>query len=279
MTMFTTSTDVSGILPDDYGPLIVQPVQRGSIAYQVSTNLGTTSTKMHVPIVTDDPSAAWVAEGAEITPDDGTLDELTITPTKIAGLTAITRELASDSSPAAAEIVGSGLARSIATRVDQAFFGAQSAPAQSGLGALSGVATVDAGSAWANLDPFLEAISNTETVGTNVTSFVANPADALLLAQLKDQTGSNRPLLGSDPTQPTRRLIHGVPLYVSPAVTAGTVWGIPRDRVLVVTREDVTLEVDKSVFFTSDRVAVKAIMRVGFGFPHAAAVQKITLGA
>ena len=32
-------------------------------------------------------------------------------------------------------------------------------------------------------------------------------------------------------------------------------------------RAGTRIEVDRSVFFTSDRVAVKATMRVGFGFP------------
>ncbi|MHB1063214.1 MAG: phage major capsid protein [Georgenia sp.] len=284
MTMFTTTTDVSGITPDDYGALIVQPVQAESVAYAVSTNIATRSTRFNVPIITEDPNAAWVAEGAEITADDATMEELTITPPKVAGLTAITRELAADSSPAAAEIVGQGLARNIARQIDAAFFGTSGASTvqPDGLEDLTGVNVVSTGAgvtAWANLDPFAEAIADAETVGAAVTAFVANPADALALAQLKDETGSNRPLLGTDPTQPTRRLVLGVPLYVSPAVSVGTVWGIPRDRALIITREDVTLEVDRSVYFTSDRVAVKAVMRAGFGFPHAAAIQKVTLAA
>jgi len=32
-----------------------------------------------------------------------------------------------------------------------------------------------------------------------------------------------------------------------------------------------------SVFFTSDRVAVRAVCRVGFAFPHPGAVVKVTL--
>ena len=41
-------------------------------------------------------------------------------------------------------------------------------------------------------------------------------------------------------------------------------------RVWLVLRDDTTVEADRSVFFTSDRAAVKAIMRVGFGLVHAA---------
>ncbi len=48
-------------------------------------------------------------------------------------------------------------------------------------------------------------------------------------------------------------------------------WGIPADRVMVVMRDDVRLEVSRDAYFSSDRVAVKATMRVGFAFPHPAA--------
>jgi HK97 family phage major capsid protein len=141
------------------------------------------------------------------------------------------------------------------------------------------VQTVAAGTAFDSLDVFAEAQSLAEQVGALVTSYVANPADALTLAKLKEGNGSNRPLLGSDPTAPTRRLISGVPLLVSAAVPAGTIWGLPQDRVVVVIKDDAKIETDRSVFFTSDRVAVKATMRVGFGFPQRAALIKITTAA
>ena len=59
----------------------------------------------------------------------------------------------------------------------------------------------------------------------------------------------------------------------------GTIWGLPAALINVVIREDVTMETDKSVFWISDRIAVKAVMRVGFGFPQPSAIVKITTGA
>lgn len=109
--------------------------------------------------------------------------------------------------------------------------------------------------------------------------FVANPADALVLAKLKDETGSNRPLLGIDATAPTKRNVLGVPLLTSPGVRVGSVWGIPKARAFVVRRQDVTLAVDRSAYFTSDRTAIKATLRVGFGFPRPAALQRVLLSS
>lgn len=182
-----------------------------SVAAQVATVVPTNATRTHIPLVTADPSAAWVAEGAEIAASDPTLDDAIVTPAKIAGLTIITNEFAADTSPAAAGIVGDGLSRDIARKIDSAFFGSKGAsPVQpAGLEHLVGVSAVDADADWANLDPFAAALANAERVGLAVDSFVANPADALILATLKESTTSQRPLLTSDPTQPSKRLIQG----------------------------------------------------------------------
>jgi hypothetical protein len=85
MALYTTTTDVSGILPDASGPLIVQPALAASIFAQVATTVTTCSHSYRIPIETADPAAAWVAEGAEITPSDPTLAELTVTPPRVPG--------------------------------------------------------------------------------------------------------------------------------------------------------------------------------------------------
>jgi HK97 family phage major capsid protein len=284
VSTYTSTAGIGGLLPEQYGDLIVQPVQAASIATKVATVVTTGAHDFHLPIVTADAGAAWVAEGDEIAPSDAAFAELVVTPRKLAGLTIVSRELAEDSTPAAAQVVGNSLARDMARKLDVAFFGNLALPAPAGLGALpttgaGAVSAVDAGAAFTDADPFAEALAAAEQVGATLTSFVANPADALALAKVKEATGSNKPLLGADPTAATRRVVLGVPLRVSPAVAAGTVWGIPAERVMVVLRDDVRLESSSDAYFSTDRVGVKATMRVGFAFPHPAAVVKISLTA
>jgi HK97 family phage major capsid protein len=277
MSIFTTN--VVPISPDQIESLIVMPVAKASVAMQVATLITTNATHTRIPRVMSDPSASWVAEGAEIGASDPTVDDIVITPAKLAGLTVVTNEAAADTSPAAANLIGAGLARDCARKLDIAFFGSKgvSTIQPAGLEDLVGFTPVDPGAAWDNLDPFAEAIANAEGLGLSVNAFVANPADALILAQLKAATGSNLPLLGADPTSSTRRLLQGVPLLVSSAVTVGTVWGLPQARSIIVRRNDVDLQVDKSAYFTSDRTAIRATMRVGFGWTEPAAIQKIEL--
>jgi hypothetical protein len=90
-----------------------------------------------------------------------------------------------------------------------------------------------------------EAQSLAETVGANISAFVAHPTDALALAQ-GQAAPLNSPLLGQDPTQPTRRQIFGVPLLVSSSVTAGYVWAPDGSRNYVVIRWDASVVADTS---------------------------------
>lgn len=138
---------------------------------------------------------------------------------------------------------------------------------------------VDAGSTFDDLDPFAEAVSKAEVVGAQITAWVTHPTTLLALAQLKKlTTGSNEPLLQPDPTMPTRRQILGVPLYWSPYVDQGAVWGVPGARTFVVLRSDAELVVDPSAYFSKDSLGIRSTMRVGFGFPHPEAIVRVGAG-
>ena len=128
-----------------------------------------------------------------------------------------------------------------------------------------------------SLGPFANAVSQAEREGAGVSAFAMNPATALMLETMKEVDGSRKALLGQDPTEPGIRRILGVPVVVSPAIAERVVWCYDRTRVVSVVREDVDLAVDESVFFTSHRVAVRAVMRVGF--PHTTSVVRITAAA
>lgn len=281
MTILTSTATVSGLLPSDYGQLLIEPLERDSIAFNpaVSTVISTSSVEFRMPIVTEDAGAAWLTEGEDITPDDATFDEAVVIPAKVGGLSKISRELADDSTPAAAQIVGDSIARSIAVQVDSAFAGDLAAPAPSGLEAVVGVSTVDAGAAWSSIDAFAEALSKAEAAGATVTAFITSPEVALELAKLKTATGSNQPLLGTDATNGTQRQILGVPVIVSAAVSADTVWAVDASRIVTVLRDDVRIERSTDAFFASDTVGIKATARVGFVFASPASIVKITVTA
>jgi HK97 family phage major capsid protein len=279
----TVSTFNKSYLPDEFGQLLIATASKQSVALQVATVITSQSNEFRIPLISGEVTAGWYAENAEITLSDSAAGEEVVRPRKIAGLTKISAELANDSSPQAAQVTGESVGRSISASIDSAFFGSAtgSGTPPKGLGAFadSAVTLITAPTEWADIDPFIQAIFGIEAIGGNLTSFVAHPADAQILASLKKQSGSNEPLLAPDATSPTTRRLAGLPLYTSTAVTQGTIYGIDATRTFVIIREDVTVEVDRSVYFGSDSVAVRGIARIGFGYPHSAAIARIMLAA
>lgn len=277
MATSTTATASALLRPEQVEALLVLPALSASVAATVSNVVRTGSTEHRLPVITEDPSAKWTVEGAEIAPSDLVVDEVVVTPRKLAALSIISRELADDSSPAAATAVGLGMARDIARQIDAAYFGDLAAPAPKGLGALVGFSAIDAGASFADLDSFHAGISAAEQVGAAITSWACSPATALVLAQLKTGAGSNASLMQPDPTAPGRRVVAGIGLQVSPAIADGLIWGIPADRSVMVVRQAARIDVDSSAYFSSDRVGIRGTMRVSFGYPHPAALVKITV--
>ena len=70
----------------------------------------------------------------------------------------------------------------------------------------------------------------------------------------------------------------GTPLFSAPGCSLTYICGIPRATAYVVIRVPASVEVDRSVKFTSDQTAVRCVLRVGFGWPHPASIIRIGIG-
>ncbi|GAB3122053.1 phage major capsid protein [Glaciibacter psychrotolerans] len=280
--MANSSTLKTFLGTTEAGPLIIKPLERDSLALNVSTPIYTEAGTFRFPRITSDPSAAWTAENAEITVSEAAGDEVVVIPRKLAGLAVISNELAADTSPAAQDVIGRGLSRDIARKIDAAFFGTKPANTTlqpGGLEYLAAAVTAIAADPAAGLDAYIDALAAAEDFGVSLSAFVVNPATASALAKLKTGTGSSLPLFGTGATNGIERNILGVPLLVSPSVVAGTAWGIPKDRVFSVIRNDVSVVVDKSAYFSTDQTGVRAVLRAAFGFVQPEAIIKIKAAA
>jgi HK97 family phage major capsid protein len=140
-----TTTFAPILTPEQIGQLVVTPLTQQSIAGQTMTTVQTSSHTYRIPIVTADPSASFVAEAAEIPVTDATVTELDVTPTKLAALSVISQELADDSTPAAAQVIGDGILRNLQRVLDTALFSATTLNGPGGLPGVSGISTVSAG--------------------------------------------------------------------------------------------------------------------------------------
>lgn len=277
----TTRAEAGAILtPDEIRTLLLDPVEAASTTAAVSTLIPITSPALRIPKITETPSARWVAEGEEIGLSQARFDELKVIPTKLAGLTAISNELAADSSPEAQQQVGQKLAADVAAKIDTAYLsiieGDEAADAQQGLEHQDATELSTAAGWTDGLDVFSEAVFTAEGHGAHLTHWIAHPSDALALVKLKEGSGSNRQLLQPDPTEPGRRIIDGKPLLTDPNVAAGTIWGVDSTQSLLVIRQDAEITISDSVYFSKDSTAVRVIMRVGLGFTNPAGIMKIT---
>lgn len=289
MSLFTTNSGKSVLRPEQVAQLVVQPLIERAIATQVSTTIQITSHDLRIPVVTGDPTAAWVPEGTEIPLSDSELAEVRITPAGLKALSVMSNELANDSSPAALQVVGDGLVRDLTRRVDEAYFGHPTgAEAPAGLTKLGGytevviddnnvqaaVPLVD-GATGTSMDFAILAKSYAEIHNTRIDAFVTSPGRAAFLEFQKESEISNRSLLQPDPTSPSGRRIAGIPLFTTPACDDDTIWALPKSHTFVAIRQGATVEADRSAYFSSDQTALRAVMRIGFGFSYPASVVKV----
>ena len=123
---------------------------------------------------------------------------------------------------------------------------------------------------------FAGAINEAEKLGHQLGAFAADPTMALTLAKQHQPTCRY-----SVAMQPTA---FGTESAVSRSWSARTSrparpGGVLKEVSFVVQRQGVELEVDRSVHFGSDPVAGRAIIGVGFAFPHPAGIIKLTEAA
>lgn len=276
--MTSTRTTQAPLLSEaQVAQLVVNPVMTTSAAGRLLTRLPVTGRSLRIPRVLEDPNAGWVAEGDEITIDDPTTDEIVVEPRKIAVISTITNELATDSNPSAANVIGAGLVRDISRKLDAALFAANTTNGPAGLASLTGVQNATAASMDALPNAIVGASYAVEAANGTVTNWVCNPSDAARIANIKRAKDSNEPLLGGSVAEPTARSLFGTPLIVAAACPAGIMWGIDQRTAWCAIWDDATVEADHSVLFTSDRTAIRAKLRVGFAFAHPASIAKVTL--
>ena len=262
--------------PEDYGQLIDTVVAEKSVAFRAGTRVTTGSESIRFPKLTADPAVGWYAENTQITLTDPTTNELVVTPRKVAGLTQISNEAADDSNPAVADQVGRTLARSIAKKIDAAFFGNTITNGPDGLLSLVGVNVVDTGTiTLTSLDAFHEAKAAALADGAEVSVWILAPDVALTLSKAKQlTTGSNVGLLDANGVGDGTALA-GVPVLVSTDVAAGNAWGLDASQIFVVQRTGTTVTRSTDAAFDYDAVQVRATARVGFGFANPAGVVRL----
>lgn len=277
--MAISRSDAAAILsPEQVQALVVNPVLQRSVAGQALNQQGITASKARFPIVKADPAAAWTAEGAEITASDTDFDEIEVSPFKLAALSIVTNEAATDSNPSAPGIIGAGLVRDLTRKLDSALFAASTANGPAGLPSLTHTHAITV-AAWDEIyDGLVDASSGVESSGSQVRCWLFSPEDAASLAKVTVGTDFRTPLLGSVAASPqVGRTLLGAPLLISDQQPAGTAYAIDSTVAHLCVWNGTEVVSDASAYFTSDRLAIRAKMRVNFAFTHQPGIATITL--
>jgi HK97 family phage major capsid protein len=284
----------SYIVPEEYLPRVWDRLAAESVGLQSGfTVLETETDTLHVPKLTADAAAAWVAEAATISATDPTLSENIATPRKLAVLTQVSNELIADSNPRVLDVLFRNIFRSLGLKLDLGFYeGSGSAPEIRGLKNVSGIQSVSMGTngaALTNLDPFADAIGLLEGENAEATAIVMHPRSWGALLKLKEQTsGNNKPLLqesAGSGSQGVDRRLYGVPVFLTSqlsitetqgsASNASSAYVYEAEEVIAVRRQEARVEVDRSRLFNTDQSEVRGILRWDVVVPNAKAICRI----
>jgi HK97 family phage major capsid protein len=283
-----------GILSaEEVGLLIVQPLRLRSVALRTSTVVETLRPSYRFPLVISDATAELVDEGAEIPESDADIGEVNVVPVAFKALTTVSNELIADSAEnaQAAGVIGDGLVRQFARKLDAAFYGNTTLLVPSGnvgtlgLESLTNIQTINVGGPLVSLDPFIDAISLIERYGSVCTSFAASFQTVNYLSKIKkfQTTGdviSNEPILSvgeGDVSQPVSRSVFGVPVYSVPegAIPDGVIWALAADKTFTVMRSDISIQANPFSAFSSDSTQIRGVLRCNFGFTQQPTIVQI----
>lgn len=277
MTLLTTSQPTGEALsPEERSELIIGPLQREALALRTTRVLQTSRDAVQVPLLTEDVPTDWVAEGQELPTGEPDVREVTLRPAKLAALTSISSELAEDSEPGAAELIGQSIARSLRSKLDMSFVSA----AGGGLPSAGVFTTATAGAALgASLDAVSDAITTVEAAGGTADVIVMSPSVWGRVRKLRTEDTANTPLLGVEGQPAGQRTLFGVTVFVDATVPDDTIGVWDSSAVAVALRRDVKVETDTSVYFSSDNVAVRATLRAAWAVLDPARVVTVDASA
>ena len=84
----------SAIVPIQISSYMIDLLRARTVAFEGSARLiPMTTTVLNVPRITQDPTAAWKAEGASDTASDGAVDSVTLTAKRLSAITKFSEEL------------------------------------------------------------------------------------------------------------------------------------------------------------------------------------------
>jgi HK97 family phage major capsid protein len=254
--------------------------------------MATTREQITWPRTTTDVNPSWTQEGVDIVEGDPAWDQITVVPSKLAHRIVCSNESIDDAPMDLLGWLESHLLKLIGLKLDIGLLEGNPTAGQPGVKGLkyvSGVQQVTTlgnnGGPLVNLDPIAAAIGLIEEANATPSAIVMHPQVWMNAETLKD--ANNRYLLSPamDPTQSPARSLFGVPVYVTSQLSANetrgtssntsSIYVFDSSEVVLVRRSDVSMEVDRAQYFSSDQSQIRIKTRVGFVVPFPQAVARV----
>jgi len=286
-----TTTSAASIAPPELATYVYDRLRPRSVLLASGVQVVRTDRdSIQWPRLTADATVATYNEGAAITPSDPTFATLTATPRKFAALIQFSNEVIDDSVPSIVDTMNAHVSKLLALKLDvQAFEGNGTAPNIRGLSNIPGIQTVAtaANGAPITLDNIANAISLLEQANATAGAIAMHPYVWNTLRTMKTSTGEY--LLNDEPTGPgdaTRLSMWGVPVSLTPQLSrtetqgtsnvASSVYVYDPSQVVVVLRNDATIELDRSRLFNQDMSELRGKLRADLVSPNPTAIVRIT---
>lgn len=257
-------------VPTEIGNVLIDAVRKECVAALVAKSYPTSRRSLTLPVISSDLVAQNVAEGAAITLSDLGTTEVEIKPAKQVGATKWSNEAMADAfnnDGGALTILTGSLQAALASRIDQNM-----------VDALAATASTDGGTTdLSDLDEFHAALAAIRNLGATPTSILVSPNTLLRLATIKEGTASRRSLMQPIAQDTAVLAVGGVPFVECRQVPDTVAYAVSADRLAFVSRNQATIELDRSVFALERKTLVLGEVRTATGVLQPAAVVKVTI--
>lgn len=266
-TRSLTTTSADAIAPPELSSFLFDKLRASSVALQSGiVVIPTDRESIQFPKVTADVNPAWYAETDLILPGDPTLVTLTATPKKLAHIVELSNEVIDDSEPSIVNVLNGHLATVLGLKLDRAIFeGTGTGDEPLGLANVAGIQT---GPAPSTYDAFIEAVGMLQAVNAPGPYVAVGPPSVFTeLALLKNGTLAEQ--LPAPAQMPT--------VYASTQVASVYVYSA--SQVVLVRRQDATIELDRSRLFNQDMSELRGKLRADVLAPNPQAIVELPVVA
>tara|TARA_R110002110_G_scaffold415316_1_gene649193 strand:+ start:1183 stop:2346 length:1164 start_codon:yes stop_codon:yes gene_type:complete len=227
---------------------------------------------LRVPKVGASITVEMSEENAQITPNDPTFEQVTLTPRKLTAMTYASNEALDDSQPGLRQVLAADHERSMGLTLDLQFLeGSGTTPNLRGIRNFTGVTATPLATdgATPTLDDIADAIERLETDNAAAAAIFMHPRTWATYRTLVDS--QLRYQLQPDPTGESRRQLFGVPVYVSSQISTTETVGTSEDcswvgvvdmsQIVVARRNEITIEYSRDFRFDFDQTAIRTVSR------------------